>query len=168
MLDGLFERFTLPDLTRLARRTVIVSVLGAIVILLVAAFLNAPLVGLGACVGVALGVVNFRMVTRSVVRVGERQTENKRRPLAMNTLSRLGVISAVALGLLFLSFELGFGVLAGLALFQVVLLSNATRLMFAGSGGAADSGPDHLPGAGAVPADGAPSADVASRERKGG
>jgi len=166
VLDGLFERFTLPDLTRLARRTVIVSVVGAIVILMVAAVLNAPLVGLGACIGVALGVVNFRMVTRSVVRVGERQSENKRRPLAMNTLSRLGVISAVALGLLFLSFELGFGVLGGLALFQVVLLSTATRLMFAAARpGASSSGSGTI---GTSTTSSGPAVDVTSHERKGG
>lgn len=164
MLDGLFERFTLPDLSRLARRTVIISVLGALVILVVAALLDAPLVGLGACIGVALGVVNFRMVTRSVVRVGERQPENKRRPLAMNTLSRLGVISAVALGLLFLSFELGFGVLGGLALFQMVLLSNATRLMFAGARAAGPSPAGPSPDL----ASGGPALDVPSHERKAG
>jgi hypothetical protein len=48
----------------------------------------------------------------------------------MNTLARMGIISAITIGLLFLSFNLGFGVLAGLAVFQLLLLVNVARSMF--------------------------------------
>ena len=58
-----------------------------------------------------------------------RQEENKRRPLALNTLGRMGIITVVTIGLLFVSTSLGFGVLGGLAVFQVVLLANVARSM---------------------------------------
>ena len=88
------------------------------------------LLGVGACIGLALGTLNFRLVGSSVVKVGAREDENKRRPLALNTMARMGIISAITIGLLFLSFNLGFGVLAGLAVFQLLLLVNVARSMF--------------------------------------
>jgi hypothetical protein len=87
------------------------------------------MIGLGACIGLALGTLNFRLVGASVIKVGKREDENKRRPLSLNTVGRLGVISVITIGLLLLSFQLGFGVLVGLAVFQLVLLANVARSM---------------------------------------
>jgi hypothetical protein len=87
------------------------------------------LLGVGACIGLALGTFNFRMIGNSVARVSARQEENKRRPLALNTLGRMGIITVVTIGLLFVSPSLGFGVLGGLAVFQLVLLVNVARSM---------------------------------------
>ena len=54
-------------------------------------------------------------------------------------MGRLAVISVVALGLLFLSFDLGLGVMAGLASFEFLLLVNVARSMFKiGRGSVAD------------------------------
>jgi hypothetical protein len=123
------RRESLPDLARVSRRTV----LGALIIgvggLVVTIVLNAPLVGLGLCVGLALGILNFRMVQRSVAKVGARADDNHRRPLALNTLGRLALVSVIALGLLFVSFDLGLGVMAGLAAFEFLLLFNVARSM---------------------------------------
>jgi len=47
----------------------------------------------------------------------------------MNTLGRMGAITVVALGLVFVSHQLGFGVLLGLAVFQFMLLANVTVAM---------------------------------------
>jgi hypothetical protein len=126
-----FDQVSIPDIARVGRRTMVSAVIVAVVALGVGLVLNYPLAGVGACVGMGLGMLNFRMITASVLRVGRRADANKRRPLALNTLSRLAAISLVTLGLLFLSFQLGFGVLGGLALFQVLLLANTTRAMFA-------------------------------------
>lgn len=126
----MLEQFSLPDVTRVARRTVLGALAVAVVALVVSLAVNAPLVGVGACVGLGMGTFNFRMITAAVIRVGKRLDANKRRPLAMNTLSRLAVISVVSLGLLFVSFQLGFGVLGGLAAFQVLLLANVARSMY--------------------------------------
>lgn len=126
----MFANFSLPDVATVSRRTVfgalIVGVLGLVGSLL----LSAPFVGLGLCLGFGMGIFNFRLIQRSVAKVGERQDENKRRPLALNTMGRLGVISVVAIGLLFVEFDLGLGVMVGLALFQALLLVNVARSMF--------------------------------------
>jgi hypothetical protein len=122
----LFSQVSLPDLARISRRTVFGSIAIGVVGLVVCVVLGASLVGLGLCVGIALGVGNFRMIQGSVAKAGKRPGP-KRRPLAFNTLTRLGIITAVALGLLFVSFDLGFGVMAGLALFQFLLLFAVIR-----------------------------------------
>src|ERR1700733_8873475 len=88
-----------------------------------------PLLGLGACIGLGLGTLNFRMVGVSVDRVAASGVENKKRPLALNTFARLGIITVVTLGLMTFSHQLGFGVLAGLAVFQVILIANVARSM---------------------------------------
>ena len=107
---------------------------------------NRYLLGVGACIGLALGTLNFRMVSSSVVKVGAREGESKRRRMAMDTMAGMGIISAITIGLLFLSFNLGFGVLAGLAVFQLLLLVNVARSMF-------KLGPPMDGGAGVVDAD---------------
>lgn len=111
------------------------GVVGLIVCMLV----SQPWVGLGLCIGLAVGISNFRLIQRSVVKVGQRVDQNKRRPLAMNTLGRMGVVTVIALGLLFLLPPLGFGLLGGLALFQFILLGNVTRSMLKMGAGAIPS-----------------------------
>lgn len=122
----LFSQVSLPDLTRISKRAVFGSLAVGIVGLVLCVVLGAAMVGLGLCIGIALGVANFRMVQGSVARAGNRPGP-KRRPLALNTVSRLAVITAIALGLLFVSFDLGFGLMAGLALFQFLLLFAVIR-----------------------------------------
>src|SRR5580658_3959715 len=122
----MFEQVSLPDLARISRRSVFSAVAFGVVGLVICVALNASLVGLGLCVGIALGIANFRMIQGSVAKAGTRPGP-KRRPLALNTLSRLTVITAIALGLLFVSFDLGFGIMAGLALFQFLLLFSVIR-----------------------------------------
>ena len=69
------------------------------------------------------------MIGNSVAKVTASEVENKKRPLALNTLGRLGIITVVALGLMLVSHSSGWGVLGGLAVFQVILLANVARSM---------------------------------------
>jgi len=126
----MFASFALPDLIRVSRRTVLGGLVFGLVGLVACLALSVPLTGLGLCIGLALGLVNFRMIQRSVAKVGASEVENHRRPLAANTVVRLAAISVVALGLLFLSFDLGLGVMIGLAAFQFLLLLNVASSMF--------------------------------------
>lgn len=125
----MFARFSLPDIPAVSRRTVTAALIIGVAGLVGCISFGKPMIGLGACIGLALGTLNFRLVGASVVKVGKREDENKRRPLALNTVGRLGVISVITIGLLLLSFQLGFGVLSGLAVFQLVLLANVARSM---------------------------------------
>jgi hypothetical protein len=135
----MFASFALPDLARVSRRTVLGGLIFGVIGLVACLALGAPLTGLGLCVGLGLGLFNFRLVQRSVAKVGAREDENHKRPLAANTVGRLAVISVLAVGLLFLSFDLGLGVMVGLAAFQFLLLLNVARSMFKmGHGGLSD------------------------------
>jgi hypothetical protein len=125
----MFAHFSLPDIPAVSRRTVTAALILGVAGLVGCISFGKPMIGLGACIGLALGTLNFRLVGASVIKVGKREDENKRRPLALNTVGRLGVISVITIGLLLLSFQLGFGVLVGLAVFQLVLLANVARSM---------------------------------------
>ena len=132
----MFEYFSPKDLLRVSRHTIVSAIVVGAVGLIGALVLDAPWVGLGIALGVAIGIGNFRLIVKSVAKVGAREGINHRRPLAANTLARLGVITVIALGLCFIKLPLGMGVLAGLGIFQVVLLANMARSMFkTGTGG---------------------------------
>ena len=125
----MFAHFSLPNVPDVARRTIAAALVVGVAALVACVSFGKPLIGLGACVGLGLGTLNFRMIGNSVARVSTRPEANRRRPLALNTLSRMGIITVVTIGLLLVSAELGFGVLAGLAVFQVLLLANVARSM---------------------------------------
>ena len=131
----MFELFSAQDLVRVSRHTMVTGIIVGIVGLVGAVVLSAPWVGLGIGLGVGIGIVNFRLIVKSVARVGEREGSNHRRPLAANTLTRLGAITVIALGLCFLLLPLGLGVLVGLGIFQFVLLANMARSMVKLGGG---------------------------------
>ncbi len=125
----MFDQFSLPDLARVSRRTMVAALVVGFVGLLACLYFNEPWGGLGLCAGLATGMFNFRMIQRSVRKVGERMPRNKRRPLAINTMGRMALITAAAFALVFVLPPLGFGLIGGMALFQVVLLANVTRSM---------------------------------------
>lgn len=125
----MFDRFSLPDLAAVSRRTVLGALICGVIGIVLCLVFNQPWAAVGLGVGLGMGIFNFRLIQRSVVKVGQRVDENRRRPLALNTLSRMMLITVVALGLLFVEPPLGFGLLGGLALFQLLLLLNVTRSM---------------------------------------
>lgn len=146
----------LPDVAAIARRTMIVALALGVVGLAALLFFNEPWAALGLCIGLGVGMTNFRLIIRSVVRVGRREQANKRRPLAVNTLGRLMAITVVALVLAWFETPLGLGIIGGVALFQFILLGNVTRSMLkaaqlagAGLSGAVDLSAE---GHGEVPA----------------
>jgi hypothetical protein len=156
-----FERFALPDVGAVARRTMVGALCVGVAGFLLLMLLSQPWAALGGCIGIAMGIGNFRLIVRSVVKVGQRTSGSKRRPLAMNTVSRLMLMTVVALGLLWVVPPLGLGIVGGLAVFQFILLANVTRAMLkAGAGdgvaegvagladGAGDAGPAEGPGRG--------------------
>jgi hypothetical protein len=124
-----FAHFTLPNVPDVARRTVAMVLVIGVAALVACVSFGQPLLGLGACIGLALGTLNFRMIGASVEKVSASGVSNKRRPLAINTFGRLAIITVVTLGLMTVSHTLGFGILAGLAVFQVVMLANVARSM---------------------------------------
>lgn len=72
-------------------------------------------------VGLGLGLLNALLVQRSVASITAGDHPLKRK-MALNSATRLLVISAVGLAIAFAFRPLGLGVVFGLALFQVVLV----------------------------------------------
>ncbi|MHB8329318.1 MAG: hypothetical protein ACYDD6_06820 [Acidimicrobiales bacterium] len=126
---NVFAHFSLPQISTVARRTALGATAVGVVALVASALLGYPLVGLGICVGLAMALGNFRLISAATAKASSIGREDNRRPLAINTLGRLGVISVIALGLVFVSRPLGFGTLVGLAAFQFMLLANVVIAM---------------------------------------
>lgn len=137
----MFERFQLPDVAKVARRTMLSALIAGVLGLVVLLLFSQTWAALGFCIGICLGIGNFRLIVRSVLKVGRRAEGNKRRPLAMNTLGRLMVMTVIALVLAWVKAPLGLGMIAGLAVFQFLLLANVTRSMLkAGISGGGSGG----------------------------
>ena len=88
----LFEQLTLPEITRILRRTAVVGLVIATVALVGFSVLGHWMIGAGACIGLALGLLNIRLVTSSVARIGSSGGYKARHRIASNTLLRLGVM----------------------------------------------------------------------------
>lgn len=121
---NVLSALSVPQLSALARRTALVALGLAVVGLVVTVVLGVPLAGLGVCLGLAMALVNFRLIARSTARASAAAEPARRRPLVTSTLGRLGAISVIALLLAWLVRPLGFGTIVGLALFQFALLAN--------------------------------------------
>jgi hypothetical protein len=124
-----FAHFSLPSIPDVSRRTVGAALVVGVASLVAAFSFGHLLVGVGACIGLGMGTLNFRLVGVSVDKVAAMDIDNPTRPLAVNTFGRMGIITVIALGLCFLSKPLGFGVLGGLAAFQIILIANVARSM---------------------------------------
>jgi hypothetical protein len=125
----MFAHFTLPNIHDVSRRTLSGALVLGVAALVGCVSFGQPLVGVGVCIGVALGAFNHRMTGNSVAKAAASDEVNTKRPLALNTLGRMGIVTVVTLGLLLVSHKLGLGILLGLAIFQVLLLINVARSM---------------------------------------
>jgi hypothetical protein len=128
MLD-VFSHFSLPQISTVARRTSLGALCIGGVAVVGLGLLGHALVGVGICIGLVLALGNFRLISLATVKASTSGRVDTRRPLAMNTLGRLGVVTVIALGLVFVSRSLGFGTLLGLAAFQFTLLANVVMAM---------------------------------------
>src|ERR1700694_4306481 len=87
-------------------------------------------VGLGLCLGLIGGGVSNRVFQRSTSRIAANPQGRVGRQVGSRTLSRLAVLTVAALLLVAFARPVGVGVIAGLALFQFVLLMNIIRVLF--------------------------------------
>jgi len=107
------------------------SVIGAgltVVAIVVTALNGHPLMGIFGGVGVALGALNNRMLQKSVIRYA--QTEVTRKQFRRGVVSRLGLITLLAIALGFFVRPDGLGVFVGLAVFQILMLIGASVPVF--------------------------------------
>jgi hypothetical protein len=133
-ISQLFEQLPLSEMTRVVRRTVLGGLVIGAIALGISLALSHPLIGLGVCIGLALGLANIRLVARSVAKVNASQHAHPKRALASSTLARLGVTTVIVLGLAFASVTLGIATAGGIALFYFLLLASLVRALLRPTG----------------------------------
>ena len=115
-----------------------VSVVFAGLVTVAAALLGHPMVGVFFGIGLLLGLLNAILVQRSVESITAADHPLKRK-MAMNSATRLLVMTVVGLTIAFTFRPQGLGVVFGMALFQVLLvLSTALPVMKKLRAGAGD------------------------------
>jgi hypothetical protein len=121
----LLTAFPLTEIDRVVRRTVYSTIGVGAVGAAVAVLVGQPFFAPGIALGVALAVVNHRVFQSSALRFTTPEGVISRKPFAGSVALRLGACTAVAIGLLIVERPMGWGVVAGLAMFQALLLVNA-------------------------------------------
>lgn len=121
-LAGLLEQFSLPELTRVLRRTVLASLVAGVIGFVAAVLLSQTNFGFGLVIGLGLGLGNIRLVTLQTARVQKAQLSKPIRALASMTLARLGITTVIVIALAVAVTSLGIGAVAGIALFYLLFL----------------------------------------------
>ncbi len=115
------EAFVLPSVVfRPVLLSILCTAVGALAIVL-ATMADALMFGVYFAIGLALGLGNALLVKFSVSSITAKENPAKAR-MALNSATRLLIVTAIALVIAFVFRPYGFGVLFGLALFQVLLV----------------------------------------------
>ena len=131
MLSGLSD-LEGGALARVLRRTVVSSLIVGAGAVVVAMLLSVPWFALGLVIGLGLAIVNLRFLDAGVAKVQTSgKTGNKvlRRAMGTKSVTRLGIITVIAIGLLLLNGGLGIGTVAGLVIFQILFVMNVGRVI---------------------------------------
>lgn len=113
----------LTDLSRQYRKTMIAAPFVGGVGLLVSSLLGHPVAGVMFCVGLALGLINSRLVIGATVRFSESGQDSGTKPFIFGALKRLGAITLACFALAFLFRPEGLAAIVGLAVFQLIMMS---------------------------------------------
>jgi hypothetical protein len=115
----------LPALVFRPVRLLVICVVLAAAATVAAAFLGYPMVGLFFAIGLALGLINAVLIQRSVESITAKDHPLKRN-MALNSATRLLILTAVGLTIAYIFRPQGLGVVFGMALFQVILIASTT------------------------------------------
>lgn len=113
--------FVLPAVAFNPVRLSVLCLLAAGVVTAAAALVGHVLFGAFFAIGLALGLLNALLVRRAVSAITAEDHPLKKK-MALNSATRLLVITAIGLAIAFYFRPMGLGVLFGLALFQVILV----------------------------------------------
>jgi hypothetical protein len=118
----LLTAIPIAEVERIVRRTAISAIVIGVIIAGIALLMGQPFFVPGLAIGLALAIANHRVFQSSALRFTTPEGELHRKPFAGSVALRLGGCTAVAIGLLILSRPVGWGVITGLALFQLSML----------------------------------------------
>jgi len=121
-------------LNKVLRRTVLSALIVGAVAVIITAFLGSLWGALGLIIGLALAIVNLRFLDSGIAKLkpeGEMSVSNKvlRRAMGTKSVTRLGIITVICIGLLVLNGALGIGAVAGLVIFQLLFVVNVGRIV---------------------------------------
>ena len=133
--------FPISEVERVVRRTAISALLIGTVAGIVAVLVGQPFFAPGLAIGLVLAIANHRVFQSSALRFTTPEGVVNRKPFAGSVALRLGVCTAVAVGLLILKQPTGWGVICGLALFQASMLGHALVALFRYQRRTAGAGP---------------------------
>ena len=131
MLDGLAD-LRGNALAKVLRRTVVSALAVGLVAVVVALLLSVPWVALGIAIGLGMAVVNLRFLDAGVAKLhteGEPDNKVLRRAMGTKSITRLGIITVICIGLMLLEGGLGIGAVAGLVIFQLLFVLNVGRVV---------------------------------------
>jgi len=119
-------------LAKVLRRTIVSSLIGGGGGIVIALLLSAPFAALGIVIGLGMAIVNLRFLDAGVAKIqtkGEVNRKVLRRAMGTKSVTRLAVITVIAIGLLFLNGPLGIGTVVGLVIFQLFFVLNVGRVL---------------------------------------
>jgi hypothetical protein len=131
MLDGL-SGLGGNALAKVLRRTIVSALIVGVAAVLIALLLSQPWAALGLAFGLTIAVLNLRFLDAGVAKLntsGETNNKALRRALGTKSVTRLGIITVVCIGLLLLNGALGIGAVAGLVIFQLLFVVNVGRVI---------------------------------------
>jgi hypothetical protein len=131
MLDGL-SGLGGNALAKVLRRTIVSALIVGAAAVLIALLLSQPGAALGLAFGLTIAVLNLRFLDAGVAKLntsGETNNKVLRRALGTKSVTRLGVITVICIGLLLLNGALGIGAVAGLVIFQLLFVVNVGRVI---------------------------------------
>jgi hypothetical protein len=106
-------------------RLLIICVAIAAAATVAAILLGYPMVALFFAIGLGLGLLNAVMIQRSVESITAKDHPLKRN-MAMNSATRLLIMTVIGLTIAYIFKPQGLGVVFGMALFQVILVASTT------------------------------------------
>ncbi len=122
-------------LTKVLRRTVLSALIVGAIAVVVTALLGSLWGALPELIiGLGMAIVNLRFLDAGIAKLkpeGEVSVSNKvlRRAMGTKSVTRLGIITVICIGLLFLNGALGIGAVAGLVIFQLLFVLNVGRIV---------------------------------------
>jgi hypothetical protein len=131
MLDGL-SGLGGNALAKVLRRTIVSAIIVGVAAVLIALLLSQPWAALGIAIGLSMAVLNLRFLDAGVAKLntsGETSNKVLRRAIGTKSVTRLGVITVICIGLLLLNGALGIGAVAGLVIFQLLFVVNVGRVI---------------------------------------
>jgi hypothetical protein len=131
MLDGL-SGLGGNALAKVLRRTIVSAIVVGAAAVLIALLLSVPWAALGLAIGLTMAVLNLRFLDAGVAKLntaGETNNKVLRRAMGTKSVTRLGIITLICVGLLLLNGALGIGAVAGLVIFQLLFVVNVGRVI---------------------------------------